>query len=246
MTEQEREELIQSLLSGYANVLRERLADEPMTLDEIEERVEEIGQAIEGDLERRLVQRRERPQAPEDNQCACPRCGDRARYKDTEERQLITRHGEHTLARRRYYCSSCRHGFVPLDRALGLDRGETTQQVRLWVTELAPRVAVGEGVGLLERMTGLQLSASTFERIAVHVGSALRLSQWQASQRHHAGAPPPVPWRERAACAVDRRGRPVRGVVCLWTALARRTLAGCSIPRFPGGPRSPSCPEGQG
>jgi hypothetical protein len=36
MTEQEREELIQSLLRGYANVLRERLADEPMTLDEIE------------------------------------------------------------------------------------------------------------------------------------------------------------------------------------------------------------------
>ena len=197
MTEQEREELIQSLLTGYASVLRERLADEPMTLDEIEERVEEIGQTIEGDLERRLLERRERPQVPEDNQCACPRCGDRARYKDTEERQFITRHGEHTLARRRYYCSYCRHGFVPVDRTLDLDRGETTQQVRLWVTELAPRVAVGEGAGLLERMTGLKLSASTFERIAVHVGSALREAEWQASQRHHAGAPPPVERKPR-------------------------------------------------
>jgi hypothetical protein len=42
------------------------------------------------------------------------------------------------------------------------------------------------------------------------------------------------------------QGRPVRGVVCLWTALGRWTLAGCSIPRFSGGPRSPSCPELQG
>src|SRR5438067_869341 len=145
MTEAEREELIRSLQRGYADLLRERLVDEPITLDEIEQRVEEIGQAVEGELERRLLQRQQQPQVPEDNQCACPHCGDRARYKDTEERQLITRHAEHTLARRRYYCTHCRQGFVPLDRVLGLDRGETTQQVRLWVTQLAPRVGRGEG-----------------------------------------------------------------------------------------------------
>jgi hypothetical protein len=197
MTPEEREELIQSLLRGYADLLRERLADEPITLDEIETRVEEIGQAVEGELERRLLQRRQRPKVPEDNACACPHCGDRARYKDTQARQLITRHREHTLARRRYYCSHCRQGFVPLDRALGLDRGETTQQVRLWVTQLAPRVALAEGVGLLEHLTGLRLAASTFERIAVHVGSALRRAEWTAAERHRVGPPPPVERKPR-------------------------------------------------
>jgi len=211
MTEEEREELIQSLLSRYADLLRERLADEPVTLDEIEQRVEEIGQAVEGELERRLLQRRQRPRVPEDNQCACPRCGDRARYKDTEERQLITRHAEHTLARRRYYCTHCRQGFVPLDGALDLDRGETTQQVRLWVTQLAPRVAVGEGAGLLERMTGLKLGASTFERIAIHVGSALRRAEWAAAERHRVGCPPPVERKpHRLYVSVDGIFAPLR------------------------------------
>lgn len=192
VTEQEREQLIQKLLARYANVLRERLADEPLTLDEIEQRVEDIGQVMEDELERRLLERREKPELPEDNQAACPQCGGLARYRDTEARQLITRHGEHTLARRRYYCSRCRRGFAPLDRALGLDGGETTLQVRLWVAELAPRAALGEGNGLLKRLTGLQLGASTFERIAFHIGTALRHAEWQTVRAHHAGHPPPV------------------------------------------------------
>jgi len=211
MTDAEREALIQSLQRGYADLLRERLADEPITLDEIEQRVEEIGQAVEGELERRLLQRRQQPPVPEDNQCACPHCGDRARYKDTEERQLITRHAEHTFARRRYYCSHCRQGFVPLDRALGLDRGETTQQVRLWVTQLAPRVGMGEGVGLLERLTGLRLAASTFERIAVHVGSALRRAEWAAAERHRVGHAPSVERKpQRLYVSVDGIFAPLR------------------------------------
>src|SRR5687768_13443052 len=163
VTEREREELIQQLLARYGQILRERLADEPITLDEIETRVEEIGQAIEGDLERRLLERREHPQVPEDNQATCPKCGRPARYKARDERQLITRHGEHTLARRRYHCGPCGQGFHPLDAVLGLDRGETTQQVRLWVAEVAPRVTIGEGAGLLARLTGVQLGSSTFE-----------------------------------------------------------------------------------
>src|SRR5688572_10897013 len=174
MTEPEREALIQKLLARYANVLRERLTDEPQTLDEIEQRVEEIGQVMELDLERRLLERRETPETPEENRAACPQCGGAARYRDTEQRQLITRHGEYPLARRRYYCANCRAGFAPLDRALGLDGGATTLQVRLWVAELAPRAPLGEGNRLLQRLTGLQLSASTFERIAVHIGTSLR------------------------------------------------------------------------
>src|SRR2546430_7079092 len=83
-------------------------------------------QAMDDELERRLLERQERPAIPEDNQAACPHCGCWGRYRATEARQLVTRHGEHTLARRRYYCRRCRQGFVPLDQQLGLDRGETS------------------------------------------------------------------------------------------------------------------------
>jgi hypothetical protein len=211
VTEQEREALIQNLAARYVELLRQGLADEPITLDEIEQRVEEIGQAVETELERRLLEHRERPAVPEDNQTTCPHCGRPARYKDTEERLLITRHGEHALRRRRYFCFHCRRGCVPLDRALGLDAGETTLQVRLWVTELAPRAAIGEGTGLLERLTGVKLSASTFERIAVHVGSTLRQAEWRVTQEHHAGHPPPVERKpHRLYVSVDGIFAPLR------------------------------------
>ena len=211
MTEPEREELIQHLLARYAEVLRERLAEEPITLDEIETRVEEIGQAIEGDLERRLLERREHPQVPEDNQATCPKCGQPGRYKATDERQLITRHRKHTLARRRYHCGPCEQGFHPLDAVLGLDRGETTEQVRLWVAEVAPRATIGEGAGLLARLTGVRLGSSTFERIAVHVGGSLRQAEWKAAKQHHAGQPPPVERKpQRLYVSVDGIFAPLR------------------------------------
>jgi len=211
MREEERETLIQQLTARYAELLREGLADEPQTLDEIEQRVEEIGRVVEVELERRLLERREQPSVPEDNQAACPQCRRPARYRATDKRQLLTRHGEHTLARRRYYCSPCRHGFHPLDAVLGLDRGETTQQVRLWVAEVAPRATVGEGAGLLARLTGVQLGASTFERIAVHVGAALRQAEWAAAQRHHGGHPPAVQRKpHRLYVSVDGIYAPLR------------------------------------
>ncbi len=197
MTAEERQHLIEAALARYREVLEQRLANEPQTLNEIEQAVEEIGQVMEDDLERRLLERKERPAIPEDNQAACPRCGRWGRYRATEERQLVTRHGEHALARRRYYCRRCHQGFVPLDHELDLDRGETSLQVRLWVAELAPRAAVGEGNGLLERLTGVKLGASTFERIAVHVGSVLRTAEREAAQQHQAGHPPPVQRKPR-------------------------------------------------
>ena len=197
MTPEERERLIEEVLARYRDVLRQRLAQEPRTLDEIEQAVEDVSQVMDDELECRLLERKERPEVPEENQAACPHCGYRSRYRGPEERQLITRHGEHTLVRRRYYCAPCRQGFAPLDHQLGLDRGETSLQVRLWVAELAPRVAVGEGHRLLQRLTGVPLGASTFERIAVHVGTTLRQAQRTAAERHHAGHPPPVERKPR-------------------------------------------------
>jgi hypothetical protein len=197
MTPEERERLIEEVLARYRDVLQQRLAKEPQTLDEIEQAVEEISQVMDDELERRLLKRKEQPEIPAENQAACPRCGRWGRYRATEARQLITRHGERPLARRRYYCRRCRHGFVPLDQELGLDRGETSLQVRLWVAEIAPRVAVGEGNGLLKRLTGVKLGPSTFERIAVHVGTALRQAEQAAAQQHQAGHPPPVQRKPR-------------------------------------------------
>src|SRR5207249_1610564 len=76
----------EAALARYREVLEQRLANEPRTLNEIEQAVEEIGQVMEDDLERRLLERKERPAIPEDNQAACPRCGRWGRYRATEAR----------------------------------------------------------------------------------------------------------------------------------------------------------------
>lgn len=197
MTTDERERLIVELVARYRDLLLQRLNQDPQTLDEIEQVVERISQVMDQELERRLLKQKERPTRPAENQIPCPHCAGRARYRATEERQLITRHGEHTLSRRRYYCRHCQQGVVPLDDQLGLDGGETSLQVRLWVAELAPRETVGKGNALLHLLTGVRLGASTFERIAVSVGKALRQAEQEAAKRHHAGHPPPVERKPR-------------------------------------------------
>jgi hypothetical protein len=197
MTEAERERLIEQVLDRYRDVLRDRLVQEPQTLDEIEQAVEEISQVMDDELERQLLKQQEQPEIPAENRAACPQCGGWSRYRRTAVRQLITRHGEYSLARRRYHCSRCHQGFAPLDHQLGLDRGETSLQVRLWVADIAPRVAIGEGNDLLHRLTGVALAASTFERIAVHLGTNLRAAAQTAAEQHHAGHPPPVQRKPR-------------------------------------------------
>jgi hypothetical protein len=211
MSTDDRERLIEAMLTRYRQLLRERLVNEPQTLDEIEQTVEEIGQELEHELEQRLLQRRQPKKGQDENRALCPRCGAVGRYRATEVRRLITRHGEHSLLRRRYFCPRCQQGFVPLDRALGLDTSATTLQVRLWVAQLAPRVTLSEGTGLLHRLTGVRLGASTFERIALWVGAALCQAQRAAATRHHAGHPPPVQRKpKRLYVSVDGIFAPLR------------------------------------
>src|SRR5207244_13478047 len=53
MTPEERQHLIEAALARYRELLEQRLANEPRTLNEIEQAVEEMGQAMQDDLERR-------------------------------------------------------------------------------------------------------------------------------------------------------------------------------------------------
>jgi hypothetical protein len=118
MTSAERETLVATLQTRYATKLRDLLAHNPQTLDDIEQAVEELSREMDRELAEALLERQERPTVPADNQTPCPQCRGRTRYRSTETRQLVTRHGEYSLTRRRYYCARCRHGFAPLDRKL--------------------------------------------------------------------------------------------------------------------------------
>jgi hypothetical protein len=49
----------------------------------------------------------------EGNQATCPKCPAVARFRSVVSRQVLTSHGERTVACRYYYCAACGHGFAP-------------------------------------------------------------------------------------------------------------------------------------
>lgn len=173
--DKERETLINDALAQLRKKLEQELPDENATLDDIEEAVGKIGDALQQQLQQKLLNQRTRK--PRDNQSACPNCRRAAPYKGRAERTLVTAHGLVRLMRPYYHCALCKRGHAPLDAALGLDRGSTTRKVRRWAAELAAKEAFEEAAQTLLHLTGVSLSAATIERIALCVGEGLAAAQ---------------------------------------------------------------------
>jgi hypothetical protein len=170
----DRQAIIDQSVARYRKMLERQLPDDNATLEQIEDAIEEISKVVMPDLQERLVN--ERAKKARDNQVSCP-CGGMARYRSMGTRTLITRHGPLIWRRPTYYCNACHTGSAPLDATLRLDKGETTPTVREWVALIAPREGFVETAEVLHKLRGIQLSASTVERIAVSVGSSLRRAQ---------------------------------------------------------------------
>jgi hypothetical protein len=183
------EQDIEALVSRYRTLLRQRWPHGQPTLEEIETLVEEIQREVTRDLTKRIVDQQPPPQPPPEKHVRCS-CGALARYHSMAERRLITRHGEFPLIRPYYYCPPCAAGFAPLDAQLGLDRSGTTFQIRRWVARMSVKSAFAEAAADLEEYTGVQLSVSHVERIAVHIGSSLARALRQQSHQHQVGGLP--------------------------------------------------------
>jgi hypothetical protein len=179
MPPRDRDALIQQLLQEYATRLHERLPHGPLTLDEIETIVEELGREQDARLEELLIQDQTPPPT---NQVACPACAGRARYKRDLPLHVLTIHGTRVLARRYYQCSRCGKGHAPLDLRLRLDGRTATRRVRAWQARLASEAPFASVPALLLELRGLVVSASTVERTTVELGTALQ-------QATHAPAP---------------------------------------------------------
>lgn len=203
-----RKALIEQALAEYRQRLETELPEDTATLDEIETAVARIQQEISRDLQRHLVD--ERTQTARDNRLPCA-CGSHARFRDSQRRCLVTRHGELSFYRPYYYCDRCQQGFAPLDRQLGLDAGNTTTQVRLWLAEIAAHADFVDAATLLSHFTPVSVAAATVERTAVTIGTALRQAQRQTAQEHQAGRlPVPAPKPRRLYLGMDGAMLPLR------------------------------------
>lgn len=220
----DRDRHIADILARQRRLLEERWPSGPVTMDEIERIVEEISREMDREIEQRILddqQPRRTASAP------CPGCGGRARYRRMNERVLISTHGEYPLARAYYYCATCRRGFAPFDRQLGLDGGATTPTTRLLIVETGTKEPFAPAAATLARHRGIQVSVATVKRVTLATGTALARAQQEQAQQHQTGALPVPPVRpQRLYVTIDGMYLPVRDpwkrdgslgpLVCRW------------------------------
>lgn len=189
----DRQAIIDETVSHYRKILEQMLPDDNATLDQIEKAIEDISKNVLPDLQEKVVNKRSKKYR--DNKIKCT-CGGQARFRGMVTRTLVTLHGLLRWTRPTYYCNRCGKGCAPLDCSLGLDKADTTLAVRDLVAFFVQDTGFVGTTEALRKSRGLDLSASTVERIAVSVGTKLRSAQEADAALHKADRLPD----QRTAC----------------------------------------------
>jgi hypothetical protein len=91
--------------------------------------------------------------------CQCPCCGGRIKASGNKvKREITTIIGSIQIYRPYFYCKSCRHGFYPLDEALGLCNRKIqpdVQELEAWLAAEMPYEIACES---FQRCTGIEVS----------------------------------------------------------------------------------------
>lgn len=101
------------------------------------------------------------------------RCGQRARYAGRKAKSFLTALGAMRLVRAYYSCATCRHGFCPRDRLLGLEGTSLSPALTRMVGTAAAMVSFAESSDLLAALAGLPVNAKQVERTAEALGREL-------------------------------------------------------------------------
>jgi hypothetical protein len=207
-----RKTLIDEARHHIERLLEQKLAEGSLTLDEIEDLVEEVGREMDTWLEERLIQQQ---QPAPSNRAACPICDKPALYKRTLESHILTSHGSRLVCRRYHHCGFCNKGFSPIDGVLGLEEGrDATRRIRAWMARYGSDDTFASVPSLLRDLRGIVVSESTVERTTVEVGNAVwdgvRTSAGKISCRIGAPTPSRGPGATRLYIAMDGVFCPLR------------------------------------
>lgn len=171
----DRDTLIDQLVTQYRRQLQDQIPHTDQTLDQIEDLAGRVGQQISAELQKQLAQKQsKRIPLPKQQTCSCRAL---ARYKGQQIRSVVTLHGVLNLRRAVYHGAACHQSLAPADKLLGLDAGSTTTSVRQKAAYRAALLPFGQAATTLEMLSRVRLSSASLERIACLVGNALRRSQ---------------------------------------------------------------------
>jgi hypothetical protein len=125
----------------------------------------------------------------------CPGCARRLPVHEQRPRTMHTVGGTLTVVRPWYHCRTCRQGFSPADRTLGITpHARLSAGLQAWLVRLGATLPFGEAAGLLADLTGLTVAADTVWTHTGAAGRTLRAAE-QAAVTHVEATREPDPTR---------------------------------------------------
>ena len=117
-------ERFQRLIRKAADVFAQSFAEMlfsgiNMDLQDISKLIQDNKQAFLSEAVQKVIQVKYADYL-EHKQADCPCCGKKLNKQDDLSRNIDTLHGTTEISRPYFYCRTCKHGFFPLDEALGL------------------------------------------------------------------------------------------------------------------------------
>lgn len=102
---------------------------------------------------------------------SCPHCREAAKFVDYRQTSTTTLAGGVRYSRAYYHCDHCHRGWFPTDAEMGIEHKQTPgcREVVSLTGNLEPFAEAAER--LLTKLTGLNLSASTVQRVTEAVGN---------------------------------------------------------------------------
>ena len=100
-------------------------------------------------------------------------CGQPARYAGRHTKTFTSVLGALALERAYYHCTTCRAGFCPRDRALGLEGPSLSPGVTRMVGHVGAMVSFVEGSELMQELAGVAVDPKQVERSAEALGGEI-------------------------------------------------------------------------
>ena len=112
----------------------------------------------------------------------CPRCARLVSCRETRPRTIETRHGTLNFARPYFYCSSCRHGFFPLDDALRLSAKTKQHDLGRLAVKFLTEMPYAAAAELFKESTGCEFSDHCMHGLAERLGDEATIEMVLPSQ----------------------------------------------------------------
>jgi hypothetical protein len=184
----------------WLDTLEEHMTEPKPTLAQITRAVWEMRQELTGSLAAAVVEQRYRPER-EELHAPCPQCGRGVAARGVVSRRVETAVGEVEVSRPYFYCVPCKHGFAPLDGALGLAPGRKQFDLQQAAAKLTAEVPYETAQELFRELTGMALSTAGMPELSNAVADGIGVVEVAPTREEIAA--------KIAAVAEGRRWRPV-------------------------------------